>query len=89
MSRPRGPQYKGLQGRDLFCRQSSHLMPDVQFRCIRKLLKTQEICHSAGISPDVLCRLTDYFGRLKATVISRICSSDMPSGSKPMFFAAI
>ncbi len=28
-----------------------------------------------------------YFGRLKATVISFICSSDIPSGSKPMFLA--
>lgn len=30
-----------------------------------------------------------YFGRLNATVISCICSSDIPSGSNPMFLAAM
>ena len=33
--------------------------------------------------------LHDYFGRLKATVISLSCSSLMPSGSKPMHLASI
>ena len=32
---------------------------------------------------------TSYFGRLNALVISAICSSVMPSGSKPMHLASM
>ena len=31
----------------------------------------------------------NHFGNPNASLISRICSSVMPSGSKPMFLAAI
>ena len=44
----------------------------------------------AGAKIETFAQIrNNYLGRLKATDISRICSSLIPSGSKPIDFAAI